>query len=97
MRKAWFMVSATLTCFMLASLRILASSVPNFPPNPVGEKLYRGQLYNETLLPVVIIAFALLAGCIIHIISRRFHKPPNFNAASTPAEPGRPDRCARRV
>ncbi len=64
-------LTAILLGLALKPFCILGASVPNFPPNPVGEKLYRGYLYHETLLPVVIIAGALLAACIVHFVSRK--------------------------
>lgn len=68
-------VFAILLGSALKPLSILAASVPNFPPNPVGEKLYRTQLFHETLLPVVIIAGALLAAWVVHRIASGAHEP----------------------
>ncbi len=59
---------------MLLPWSVLAASVPNFPPNPVGEKLYRGQLFRETLLPVVILVCALVAVGIVHLVVRKRHR-----------------------
>jgi hypothetical protein len=63
---------------LLSPLCLVAASVPNFPPNPVGEKLYRTQLYHETLLPVALFVCALVAVYIVHRISekgRKAHTP----------------------
>jgi hypothetical protein len=59
----------------LIPVSVLGASVPNFPPNPVGEGLYRGQLFHGALLPITIIACALLAACIVHIVARKTQKP----------------------
>ena len=72
MRAARFSgVTAILLGLAIKPLSILAASVPNFPPNPVGEKLYRTQLYHEMLLPVVTIACALVAACLVHRFARK--------------------------
>jgi hypothetical protein len=44
----------------------LAASVANFPPNPIGEKLYRQHLYHEMLLLGAIVACVLLVTFLIH-------------------------------
>ncbi len=54
---------------------LLAASVPNFPPNPVGEKLYRSQLTLELLLPVGIVVCALLAAYVALKLNRKNQKP----------------------
>lgn len=59
---------------LLTPISMLGASVPNFPPNPVGEKLFRAQMYHEMLLPVVIIVCALLAAGLVHLIGRKSHK-----------------------
>ncbi len=64
-------VAAILTALAFCPVSLLAASVPNFPPNPVGEKLYREQMYHDMLLPVVIIAGALVAAIIAHAFGRR--------------------------
>jgi hypothetical protein len=64
---------ATMLGLVLRPTAVLAASVPNFPPDPVGEKVYQAQLYHHMLLPVAIIAFALLAACLVHIIVRKAH------------------------
>jgi hypothetical protein len=60
---------------VFGSLCGFAASVPNFPPNPVGEKLYRTQLYHETLLPVVVLVCVLLFIFIAHRIGAKHDKP----------------------
>jgi hypothetical protein len=56
-----------------------AASVPNFPPNPVGEKLYRTQLYHETLFPVLVLICVLLVVYIVHRISHKDGKSDSPN------------------
>jgi hypothetical protein len=65
--KQWF--AAILFGLSFKPLSTIAASVPNFPPNPVGEKLYRAQFYHE-LFPVVIIALLLMAYLIFKIVSK---------------------------
>ena len=56
-------------------LATIAASVPNFPPNPVGEKLYRTQLSHELIPLVVILVCALLAMCVVWRLGHKAHKP----------------------
>ena len=62
----------TLKLWFLTPLSALAN-VPNFPPNPVGERLYRNQLYHEAVLPVVILVCALLVVFFVHLFTRNHH------------------------
>ena len=75
MSTAW---TPGLTSILLGSIITpicaFGASVPNFPPDPVGEKLYRAELYHDTLLPVAIIGVALLATCVIRRITRKAHE-----------------------
>ncbi len=73
-------LAAILLGLALKPICILGASVPNFPPNPVGEKLYRGQLYQDTLLPVLIILCALLAAGIAHLVGRKHLDRQDQNA-----------------
>ena len=57
----------------------LAASYPVLPPDPVGGTLYRTKVSHETLLPILIIAGALLAACIVHLIAVRIHRPHSPN------------------
>src|SRR5438270_1873735 len=63
----------TVKACLLAPLTLLGASVPNFPPNPVGERLYRNQLYREAVLPVVIVVCALLVVYFVHLFTRNHH------------------------
>ena len=47
-----------------------------FPPNPVGEKLYRTQLSTD-MLPIAIIACVLLLGWLLHEVWRKVKKSPS--------------------
>jgi hypothetical protein len=64
-------LAAAFLSLVIQPLCALGASVPNFPPNPVGEKLYRTQLYHETLLPLAIVAITILVAGVVHRISRR--------------------------
>jgi hypothetical protein len=64
---------------VFACLCGFAASVPNFPPNPVGEKLYRTQLYHETLFPVLVLICVLLVVYIVHRISHKDGKSDSPN------------------
>ena len=46
-----------------------------FPPNPIGEKLYRAQLLTD-LLPIAIIAAGLLLIWLVHEVWRKARKSP---------------------
>lgn len=46
------------------------ANVPNFTPDPAGEKLYREQLHHE-LLPLVILVVAFTAACLVRRIVRK--------------------------
>jgi hypothetical protein len=60
--------AAVATAMLLGfqSISALASGSFVFPPNPVGEALYRQQLNRELPLPIGVIVFAFLAGWIVH-------------------------------
>jgi len=53
-----------------------------FPPNPVGEALYRQQLNRELPLPISIIIVAFLAAWIV----RKFNKAGRMDARNDPTE-----------
>ena len=57
--------------FLLAPFYVLGASVPNFPPNPVGEKLYREHLFHGALFPITLIACTLLTAGIIRLRARK--------------------------
>ncbi len=59
-------LSAILAGLLLKPICLVAASVPNFPPDPVGEKLYRVHVYHQALFLVAIIACALLAAFLVH-------------------------------
>ncbi len=61
--------------FALKPISIVAASVPNFRPDPIGEKLYRAHVYHQALFMAAIIACALLAGYLVHKFARQDQKP----------------------
>ncbi len=60
-------------------MAIFAASVPNFRPDPVGEKLYRAHVYHQALFLAAILAFALLAAWLVHWKSRKAPQPDPTN------------------
>ncbi len=54
----------------LKPISILAASVPNFPPDPVGEKLYRGHVYHQALFMAAVFACAIVAASLVHKFAR---------------------------
>jgi hypothetical protein len=64
----------TLLGAALNSMWALGASYPVLPPDPVGGKVFRERVYHEALFPVAIIAGALLAAYIAHLIALKAHK-----------------------
>ena len=69
--------SKALVLIVLASLepvRVFGNNV-FFPPDPVGEKLYRAHLLSH-LFPAVIILSAMLLVCLFHAAQQHARKLP---------------------